>query len=57
MADKGQIEILGSSVLLAEISLISLEEKRAAVEALIRKSCRILKLRCHISCRKNNERL
>ena len=44
MADKGQIEILGSSVLLAEISLLSLEEKRAAVEALIRKSCRILKL-------------
>jgi len=44
MADRKQIEILGSSVLLAEVSLISSEEKREAVEALIRKVCSILKV-------------
>ena len=44
MADRKQVEILGSSVLLAEVSLISSEEKREAVEALIRKACNILKV-------------
>lgn len=44
MADRKQIEILGSSILLAEVSFISLEEKREAVEALIRKACSILKV-------------
>jgi len=44
MADRKQIEILGSSILLAELSFISLEEKREVVEALIRKACSILKV-------------
>jgi len=44
MADRGQIEILGSSILLAEVSFISSEEKREAVKALIRKVCRIFKV-------------
>lgn len=44
MADRKQVEILGSSALLAEVSFISSEEKREAVKALIRKSCTILKV-------------
>ncbi len=44
MADRKQIEILGSGVLLAEVSFISSEEKRETVEALIRKVCNILKV-------------
>lgn len=44
IADRKQVEILGSSVLLAEISFISSEEKRKVVEALIRKACNILKV-------------
>lgn len=44
MADRKQVEILGSSVLLVEVSFIPSEEKREAVEALIRKACNILKV-------------
>lgn len=40
--DEGKAEIIGSSVLLTEISLISSKEKREAVEELINKVCRIV---------------
>lgn len=44
-ADRGDLEIVGSAALLAEIDFISLQEKREAVRALIRKSCsKILKI-------------
>jgi len=44
-ARKGEIEILGSTTVLAEIDLIPNEEKRAAVRSLVEKSCRIIWVR------------
>ena len=40
--DEGAVEIIGSSVLLAEVSLISSKEKREALEELINKVCSIV---------------
>ena len=40
--DEDEVEIVGSSVLLAEVSLISSKEKREALEELINKVCRIV---------------
>ena len=40
--DKEEVEIIGSSVLLAEVSLISSKEKREAIEELINKVCKIV---------------
>ena len=44
-AIKGEIEILGSTAVLAEIDLISNEEKREAVRSLVEKSYRIIWVR------------
>ena len=40
--DKEEIEIISSSVLLAEVLLISSKEKREAIEELINKVCKIV---------------
>ena len=44
-ADRGEVEIVGSTAILAEIDLISSEEKRQAVRGLVEKSCRIVWVR------------
>lgn len=44
-ADRGEVEIVGSTAILAEIDLISDEEKRQAVRDLVEKSCRVVWVR------------
>lgn len=42
--DEEEVEIIGSSVLLVEVSLISFKEKKESIEELINKVCKIVTL-------------